>query len=96
MDLLLQNLTPEQRETFNRNKWFMVEGGRTKRQYRIRNEGHLVANIDALDEQGRKTHRLCGHADERSIPMGDQLLAQKLMLENAEDEFLRIANRHAA
>lgn len=94
--LLLEHLTPAQRETFDRNKWFVVEGGKTGRQYRIRDLGHLVANIDVLNAEGKKDYRLCGHAAERAVPMGDQLLAQKLMLENAEEDFLRLANRHAA
>jgi hypothetical protein len=28
------------------------------------------------------------------VPMGDQLLAQKMMIEYSEPHFLRIANRH--
>jgi hypothetical protein len=92
-ELLLSKLTAEQRETFERNNWFVVEGGSTGTHYRL--EGHtLTANIVVLVDD-RPTHRLCGHCD-RSIPMSDQLLAQKLMLELDESEFLRIANRHAA
>jgi len=93
-ELLLNHLTPQQRETYAKNGWFIVEGGKTKTKYRIRG-GTLVANIDVLDRRDRSTHRLCGHAQSH-IPMGDQLLAQKIMLELAEDEFLRLANRHAA
>jgi hypothetical protein len=60
-------------------------------------EGHtLIANIVVLAFGGDSAvYRLCGHCH-RSLPMGDQLLAQKLMLEYDEDEFLKIANRHAA
>lgn len=93
-ELLLEHLTPQQRETYANNGWFVVEGGRTKTKYRIRG-GTLVANIDVLDRRDRSTHRLCGHAQSH-IPMGDQLLAQKIMLELAEDDFLLLANRHAA
>lgn len=93
-ELLLEHLTLQQRETFVENGWFVVEGGRTKTKYRIRG-GTLVANIDVLDKRDRSTHRLCGHAQSH-IPMGDQLLSQKIMLELAEDEFLRLANRHTA
>jgi len=93
-ELLLEHLTPQQRETYVKNGWFVVEGGRTKTKYRIRG-GTLVANIDVLDKRDRSMHRLCGHAQSH-IPMGDQLLSQKIMLELAEDDFLRIANRHAA
>jgi len=93
-ELLLEHLTPQQRETYVNNGWFVVEGGRTKTKYRIRG-GTVVANIDVLDRKDRSTHRLCGHAQSH-IPMGDQLLSQKIMLELAEDDFLRLANRHAA
>jgi hypothetical protein len=92
MELLLSHLTPQQRETFEANKWFIVEGGLSKKRYRINMKGHLVANIDALDDG----HRLCAHADLHSVPMGDHLLAQKLMLQYDEERFLRIANRHRA
>ena len=94
-DLLLAHLSPEQRATFDRNKWFVVEGGSSKRKYRIRhNGGSLVANIDVLDGD-RVVHRLCAHIDPRvRTPHSDSLLAQKVMLELAEDEFLRLANRH--
>lgn len=92
-ELLLQHLTPAQQETYRRNDWFIVEGGRSKTKYKI-NGSHLTANIDVLDNQNKRTHRLCGHAPAHKIPIADNLLAQKLMLEFAENDFLRIANRH--
>jgi hypothetical protein len=96
-EILLAHLTDAQKETFRANKWFIVEGGRSKQRYRIRHTGHFVANIDVLGTGDEKvSHRLCAHCELRSVPAGDQLLAQKLMLELAEDEFLAIANRHAA
>lgn len=94
-DLLLQHLSPEQRSTFKRHKWFVVEGGRTGKRYRVRDLGHLRGNVDVLDGE-RVDHRLCGHADQNVVPLEDNLLAQKLMLEADEDEFLALANRHAA
>jgi len=39
-ELLLEHLTPEQRDTFHKNKWFLVIGGKTKTQYRIRTESY--------------------------------------------------------
>jgi hypothetical protein len=96
-ELLLEHLTPLQRETFDANGWFIVEGGRTGTQYRVRAVESMVANVDVLNQKsGRPTHRLCAHARVGSVPLGDQLLAQKIMLELAEDDFLRTANRHAA
>jgi hypothetical protein len=92
--LLLSHLTPAQRQTFEANKWFIVEGGRSKTRYRIRGQT-CAGNVELLDGEERATHRLCCHCD-HTIPLGDQLLAQKLMLELDEDEFLKLANRHAA
>lgn len=93
LELLLQHLTPAQRETFERNKWFVVEGGKSKQRYRIHHKGHMVANIDVLDGDD-VTHRLCGHCDLDAVPIADQLIAQKMMLEYDEDAFLALANRH--
>ncbi len=94
-ELLLSHLTPAQKESFEKNKWFVVTGGRSKREYRIRTE-HTTVNIDVLD--GKKVlHKLCAHPNNASgVPLCDRLLAQKLMLEASEDDFLKIANRHAA
>lgn len=93
--LLLGHLTASQKETFEKNKWFVVEGGKSKQQYRIRAESHTI-NIDVMD--GKKVkHKLCAHLRyDSGAPLHDHILAQKLMLESAEDDFLKIANRHAA
>lgn len=93
-DLLLEHLTEAQRKTFAKNGWFVVEGGRSKTQYRIRS-GSIAGNIDVMSGK-RATHRLCCHAPDHVMPHGDHLLAQKMMLEYAEDDFLKIANRTAA
>lgn len=94
-ELLLEHLTPTQKETFNKNKWFVVEGGKSKQQYRIRAEYHTI-NIEVMD--GKKvSHKLCAHVHgSAGVPLHDHILAQKIMLESAEDDFLKIANRHAA
>lgn len=94
--LLLENLDAEQRECLRRHGFFVVIGGTTGKRYRIRKGAALVANIDVLAANDNVEHRLCGHCDPKVVPLGDHLLAQKIMLECAEDEFLRIANRHAA
>lgn len=95
MELLVSHLTPAQREAFQKNKWFVVEGSRSKRRYRIHANDNVAANIEVLDGE-RTTLRLCGHCDIAAVPLGDHILAQKIMLEVDEDAFLRIANRHAA
>jgi len=92
-ELLMSHLTPEQQRTFKDNGWFIVEGGKSKTKYRIRCD-HSTANIYAL-KGDQTTHRLCAHCLPH-IPLADHLLAQKVMLEMAEETFLRLANRHAA
>jgi hypothetical protein len=92
-DLLLAHLSPEQRRTFIDNGWFIVEGGRSKTKYRIRNDRGLVANIDVLDGS---PVRLCAHCRHGAVTFHDHLLAQKVHLELNEDDFLRTANRHRA
>jgi hypothetical protein len=90
MELLLSHLTAEQRHTFEENKWFIVEGGRTKRRYKVHAQGNLNANVEVMGEN----HRLCAHCDHHVMPYNDHVLMQKVMLELDEDNFLRVANRH--
>jgi hypothetical protein len=89
-ELLLAHLTPEQRRTFEENKWFIVQGGRTKRQYKVHANGGLNGNVEVMGEN----HRLCAHCDQYIMPFNDNILMQKVMLELDEDSFLRVANRH--
>lgn len=95
-ELLLSHLTKEQRETFEKNHWFTVEGGKTQQLYRIRSTG-ISGNIDVLEGRpGKVTHRLCCHLRDVSVPLYDHILAQKVWIERDEEQFLRTANRHAA
>jgi hypothetical protein len=57
--------------------------------YRI--EHGYAGNVKLLGVDGQPVKRYCIHADYR-LPYEDQMLAQKLMLETNEPEFLRIAN----
>lgn len=94
-ELLLANLTPAQKETFEKNGWFLVEGGKSKQRYRIRANSASM-NIDVMNKE-KVTHRICAHLHHTcDAPLYDHILAQKLMLEAAEDDFLKIANQHAA
>lgn len=94
-ELLLEHLTPSQRDTFEKNGWFIVEGGKSGTRYRIRSSG-VAGNIDVLGRGDRVQHRLCCHTMDGTIPQGDNWLAQKIMLELAEEDFVLRANRHAA
>ena len=91
MRLLTENLTPEQRRTFERRRFFLVRGVSSGRTYRIR-EGRQL-NIDELDGFNRTACIWCFHPGE-ALVLGDVLLAQKVALECFEDEALRVAYRH--
>ncbi len=101
MKLLLTNLTKKQKNQFDKHQFFIVQGGKSKRKYRIRSHKNAVsipmANIDVLhhDNDNDVDHRICFHLS-YGIPLGDQLLAQKLMLEHDEDKAIEVSNRHAA
>jgi hypothetical protein len=95
-ELLLAHLTEVQRATFRSNNWFVVEGGKTETRYRIHGH-HYAGNIHVLAGDPfneRVTHRLCCHCA-GDIPLGDQLLTQKLCLQYDEENFLRTANRQS-
>lgn len=88
--LLMRNLSRQQRRQYRANKRFDVIGGTTGRRYRIR-EGH-VGNIDVYEGE-RIIHRLCCHIP-TDCPTEDIMLAQALHLAANEDEFVRTANVH--
>lgn len=84
--LLLRCLTPAQRADFERTKSFKVRG-RSGRYYRI--TYGTIANVEVLPPAGTIARRLC--AGPTGVPIPAVMLAQKLMLETQEAEFLRIA-----
>lgn len=88
--LLIEHLTPRQEETLRMHGYFDVEIG--DRVYRIRKGGH-GGWVERM--QGQKaTDGYCIYVT-GDCPPEDHMLAQKLMLEANEQEFLRIANRTA-
>ena len=90
-ELLVAHLSPVQCGEVERGRAFTVRGA-SGRLYRI--GFGTVANIEALDEAGGAEYRLC--ACPRQVPVWSAMLAQKLMLESREAEFLRVAVRHPA
>ncbi len=78
--LLVRHLSPAQVADYREHGGFCVVGGKTGRRYRIR-KGR---QINVLDYERRR--RLCLVMP--SVPIGDQLLGQKLLLEGDEDAFL--------
>ena len=92
-ELLLEHLTPEQRETFIRHSWFVVEGGLSKTRYRIHTDRGPAGNIVELDAAGLQVAQLCGHIRTTRVPEHDEFLAQMIMLQADEAGYRRIANR---
>jgi hypothetical protein len=90
--LLQENLSPAQRDQFDRCGSFEVVGGETGKRYRIR-YGHEM-NVELLDRKGRFTCSLC-FMPEGKLAVGDVMLAQKLALELFESQTLEIANTFA-
>lgn len=90
--LLLENLNTQQIKEYNKEGHFFVVSP-SGRLYRIR-EGRSI-NIDLMKGNSRidVEKRLCAHPD-ILCPNEDTMLAQKLYLENMEQEFLRVANQY--
>lgn len=88
-ELLLENLSLRQRNEYLKDQYFVVHG--LKHRYRVR-KGR-TGNIDVVAKDGKVLHRLCAHPGD-SVPDCDTMLAQKLSLEVAEDDFLLMANVH--
>ena len=88
--LLKRWLSPEQIAQLERHGYFEVRGSRTGKCYRIRREWNM--NIDELDGEGSRVAVWCfspaGH-----LPLGDNMLAQKIALETDEQAALAVANR---
>lgn len=87
--LLKSLLTDDQRRSLEQMKQFAIRS-QTGKPYRIRLSGSM--NVDELDEQGKVLHTYC-LVPKENLPLHDNLAIQKLMLETAEADFLRIANR---
>lgn len=95
-ELLVASLTPEQREQYDANMEFIVFGQKTGRRYLIK-DGR-VGNVHELDKADglwpfphRARRQYCAHPS-MMVPNADTMLAQKLMLECNEQDFLDLAN----
>jgi hypothetical protein len=81
--LLLDVLTPQQRELYDRTKLIVVKGGKSGKEYQI-DTRHSTHNVTC---EGR---RYCAHTP--GYPIGDIIVAQKLAIEQNEEHFLERAN----
>lgn len=86
--LLRSMLTQEQLDQFDAMAAFEVTTERAR--YRI--ERGRSGNVKELDVDGQVVASYCIHPRER-VPNADTMLAQKLILESDEAEFLRVANK---
>lgn len=85
--LLFRHLTPTQRREFHRDNAFrLIVGDKT---YLIRRG--RSGNVQLLDAENQPVEQFCIHPIEH-VPDEDTMLAQKLLLENDEAAFRRIAN----
>ncbi len=93
--LLFEHLTDEQIEEWKASKQFHVQTREGERVYRIKRgrAGNIVLVKDG-DREAERLASFCIHEyhPDGSVPLEDNVLAQKLLLEADEDEFLRIAN----
>jgi hypothetical protein len=91
-NLLMQMLNADQKkELEEKNHFHLTVHSRdgSMKVYRI--EYGYAGNVKLLGNDGQPVKRYCIHADYR-LPYEDQMLAQKMLLEANEPEFLRIAN----
>ena len=87
--LLVEHLTADQQRTYEEKKYFDVDiEGRI---YRIHHGSHgNVRLMGTGTKAGKEVTKFCIQPE--GVPIGDVLLAQKLLLQCNEQEFLRIAN----
>jgi hypothetical protein len=88
LQLLLENLSLEQRRQYDRFGYFDVRGSRTGKRYRICHG--TSRNVNELVEENRVGAGRC-FLPSGNLVAGDCMLAQKIMLENCEEEALRVA-----
>jgi len=87
-ELLVAHLDAEQREEYRRDRSFQTRD-RHGRRYRIHRawSGHVTR----LDDAGRPVERFCIHPSVR-VPLPDNQLLAKLMLETDPETFRKTAN----
>jgi len=89
-ELLKQHLDEPQAAEYNKDKTFTVISKDGQRKYKI--QKGWSHNVVRIDDNGRPVQSFCAHPS-WSVPEHDNMLAQKLMLETAEEAFLAIANK---
>lgn len=91
-ELLLRNLTEKQRADYLQDGRFYIT---TKKKHKYVITKARDHNVIRLNKRGKPINCLCLSIYVVKVPLGDVLLAQKLMLEDDEDGFLKKANHWA-
>jgi len=86
VDLLFQFLNAEQQAEYRAHRRFTVR--RDRKRYVISHG--ITHNIHQVDESGRVTHNICGYVP--GVPEADNMLMQKLLIEENDEAFLKRAN----
>lgn len=89
--LLRDNLTAAQLKALDKHGWFLVQGGKSGKLYRVRANSY-AGNIYELDAKKKEVARYCVHMTS-DIPLHDHLLAQALSLRFDEEHIIARANR---
>ena len=87
--LLTSHLTSEQLIELEQHRYFRMRG-RDGRTYKISTRTH--GNVWLLNPEGEEVMNFCIVLQDSTIPIYDQMLTQKLMLEFDPETFYRIAN----
>jgi hypothetical protein len=85
--LLRQNLTREQLAALDKHGWFLVQGGKSEKTYRLHKSGRMEEM-----EGDAAIASFCVHAD-YNIPVPDQVLAKALCIRLDEEFIIKTANR---
>lgn len=88
--LLVAMLDREQQEEFAKNRSFIVHTKDRQRRYQV--TYGTAGNVLLLNPAGQTIAKFCIHPEEE-VPTPDVMLAQKLLLETDEQQFLKIANK---
>jgi hypothetical protein len=88
--LLKRWLSHKQIAQLERHGYFEVRGSHSGKRYRISRD--RIMNIDELDSEGSRVAVWC-FGPMGNLPLGDNMLAQKIALETDEQAALAVANR---
>jgi len=80
--LLVETMTEEQERAWKEERAVFVTGHKTGKRYKILPGSH--GNIREIDHTGKEIASLCVNVPD-GLPRNDNVLAQKLMLEHAEE-----------